>query len=237
MSSPLCFFLFLNILKADSAALIKAWQHFARPHNITNDSMSISFFNNYNSGFGNDSHPSELLELKLSLPPSNSTPPAVLEHRSWASDPIYSVSQGSHTFLPNGNAFGGYGQIPVMREFGPNDPSGGDLRWSARFGPDEIVQSYRAYKQEWHGYPTTIPSLVAEFDGNGCGTGYVSWNGATDVSAWVVFEGRNEKHLQRTGRIQNKGFETKFAVSGSCVQVAAVVHGRFTRSNAFCSDP
>ena len=215
---------------------MKAWQHFARPHNITNDSITISYFNNFNAGVGNVTHPSTLLELQLSLPPNNSSTPTVLRDLSDASDPLVSVSQGSHLILSNGNSFGGYGQIPVMREFGPNEPLGGDLRWSARFGPDNIVQSYRAFKQVWHGYPTTLPSLVVDFDGDGCGTAYASWNGATDVSAWAVFEGPDKDHLSGTGQVGQLGFETKFGVEGPCVQVAATVKGKVTRSDAVCRD-
>ena len=209
---------------------MKSWQHFARPHNITNSSISISWFNNFNSEVDNGTHPSNLLELKLPLPPNKYTPPIALQYQSYAKDPIYADSQGSNSILANGNAFGGYGQIPVIREFGPNDPSGGDLRWSGRFGPDNLVQSYRAYKQEWHATPRTIPSLVVDFEGEG-GTGYVSWNGATDVSAWVLSEGPTEHELEEMGRFDYKGFETKFPVSHSYVQVAALVNGKLTRSN------
>lgn len=122
----------------------------------------------------------------------------------------------------------------MMREFGPDNSSGADLRWSARFGPDNLVQSYRAYKQEWHAKPTTIPSLVVEADSNGCSIGYVSWNGATDVAAWIIFEGLAEDELKQTGRVGYKGFETKFPVSERCVQVAAVVDKVLTKSNALC---
>ena len=123
-----------------------------------------------------------------------------------------------------------------MREFGPGDPAGTDLRWSARFGPDGFVQSYRAYKQEWHANPSTIPSLVVEYDdGDGCSTGYVSWNGATDVEAWVIFEGRSGDQLEGLRRVGFEGFETMFAVDERlCVQVAAVGFGRLTRSEVVC---
>ncbi len=149
-----------HVRLTDHSHIMKSWQNFARPQSVTNTSMTISWFNNFNSAVDNGTHPSNLLELKLTLPPNKSTPPVALEYASPASDPIYADSQGSHLFLSNGNSFGGYGQIPLMREFGPNDPAGNDLRWSARFGPNELVESYRAYKQEWHAIPTTAPSLV-----------------------------------------------------------------------------
>ena len=123
-----------------------------------------------------------------------------------------------------------------MREFGPNDPSGNDLRWQARFGSDNLVQSYRVYKHKWNGKPKTAPNLVVDFDVGGCSTGYVSWNGATDVSVWTISEGRVGGPLVQTRKVEFKGFETKFPVSEVCVQVAAVVGGESTKSNLVCGD-
>ena len=108
--------------------------------------------------------------------------------------------------------------IAVMREFG----SGGDLRWAARFGPDNVVQSYRGFKQVWHGYPTYPPSLVVEKGKGGCFIGYVSWNGATDVYAWAVYVGDSVGDLAFVGKVRKRGFETEFQVGGAYVQVAAV---------------
>lgn len=120
-----------------------------------------------------------------------------------------------------------------MREFGAQDLFNSTPLWSARFGPDNLVQSYRAYKDEWHATPSTIPDLVVEYD-TSCSTGYVSWNGATDVSTWVLFEGETEGALREVRRVGYKGFETQFAVSYGCVQVAAVVHQTLTQSKVVC---
>ena len=139
--------------------------------------------------------------------------------------------------MPKRNIFLDYGQIAVVREFGPDDPSGSDVRYTARFGADNLVQSYRGFKTEWHGRPTTAPDLVVEDDGSGCSVGYVSWNGATDVAAWAVFGGRSEDQLSRIGLVEYKGFETKFAVSQSCIQVAAEVCGELSvKSNVACTN-
>lgn len=189
----------------------------------------------------NGSHQSNGLELKLSLPPSKSTPPLPLEHLSDPTEPLYAGSQGSLTFLCNGNIFLGYGEIAVMKEFGPNDPSGGDVRWTARFGTNDLVQSYRAFRTEWHGMPKTIPSLViAPTEGSNetaCrSAGYVSWNGATDVEGWAVSEGPAQDQLQHVGDIRYKGFETEFLVAQPCVQAAAIINGvQGTKSNVVCT--
>ena len=119
-----------------------------------------------------------------------------------------------------------------MREYGPNDPSGSDVRWTARFGLNNLVQSYRGFKQEWHGTPTTAPDLVVQTGSDGCATGYVSWNGATDVDAWVVLEGPAADQLVQVSQVEYKGFETEFVVVESCVQVAAVIKGKMSMQSS-----
>lgn len=210
-----------------------AWQHYARPHNVTNSSISLSWFNNNNAlGVDNGTHLTTGLELLLSLPPSNtSTTTRALKYLSDPSDPIYADSQGSLTFLSNGNIFMGYGEIAVVKEYGPDSPSGADVRWTARFGANDLVQSYRGFKSEWHATPKSRPSLVVEKGAKGCAKGYVSWNGATDVEAWVVYEGTSATRLEEVGRIGFKGFETEFRVGKEFVQVAAVVRGKIIRKS------
>ena len=124
-----------------------------------------------------------------------------------------------------------------MREFGPS-PNRTDLRWSARFAPDNLVQSYRGVKQVWHGYPSWAPSLVVERGSCGCYAGYVSWNGATGVHGWAVFAGEEASELEYVGTVRKEGFETTFQVKGACVQVAAVVvHGKIgMRSQVKCAE-
>lgn len=149
---------------------------------------------------------------------------------------FYSGSQGSNSRLPNGNFLLEYGQIPVITEFGPSSQNSSDIRWTARFGQDNLVQSYRGYKSSWQGFPTTTPDLAVEEESNGCHVGYVSWNGATNVQAWVIFEGWVKDRLSQVDKVKNRGFETQFPVGQPCVQVAAIVNGEVsTRSDVVCS--
>ena len=160
----------------------------------------------------------------------------VINSLSDPDEPIYSDSQGSNSLLPNGNFLVDYGQISVIKEFGTTDIIGGRVRWSARFGFDNLVQSYRAYKAEWQGFPSTSPDLAVEEDGNGCHAAYVSWNGATNVEEWVVYEGRVEDRLSQVGSVGYKGFETRFVVGKPCVQVGAVLSGKIsTKSGVVCT--
>ena len=187
-------------------------------------------------GIENGTHPSNGLVLRLTLPPSKSSPPVVLEHLSDPVESIYSDSQGSTSLLANGNFLVDYGEIPVIKEFGPSSSNGSSVRWTARFGLDNLVQSYRGYKSDWQGFPTTSPDLAVEEDSNGCRAGYVSWNGATNVHEWVVYEGRVKSKLSEVGRVGNKGFETQFTVAQPCVQVAAMVDGIIsTKSGIVCA--
>ncbi|KAF2234535.1 hypothetical protein EV356DRAFT_446480 [Viridothelium virens] len=212
------------------------WQHHSRPHNVSNSSVSISWFNNNNQAFDNGTNPTVGLELLLPLPPSNLSSASVqtIRHLVDAKDNLYVDSQGSYEvdLYGTGNGFITYGEIPVMKEFGP-DTSGADVRWTGRVGGDNLVQLYRGYKQIWHGNPTGKPSLVVEKNNaTDCPAayGYVSWNGATDVTAWAVYEGSSSGNLTKAGDVGFKGFETKFNVDADAryVQVAAVVNGTET---------
>ena len=200
--------------------------------------MSVSYFNNFNTAMDNGTRPSNGLELQLPLPPNKSNPPVVLQALAVANEPIYADSQGSHSILENGNNFLDYGMIAVVREFGPANQRNlsGDLRWSARFGADNEVQSYRGFRHEWHATPSSSPSLFVEGSASGCGTGYVSWNGATDVESWVLSEGETQDMLEVVGEVGYKGFETSFGVANQCVQVGALIGGKVVRSsNVVCT--
>lgn len=208
-----------------------------RPHHVSESSISLSYFNNYNSAVSNGTHPSDGLELKLSLPPDKSQSPEVLKYLSDPSDPIYADSQGSTALLGNGNIFLDYGQIPVVKEYGPNSSTGADIRFTARFGADNLVQSYRGFKQEWHAFPRTSPNLAVlkRTGADPCSTGYVSWNGATEVTAWDIYEGDTTSDLCLVGRIGYAGFETKFGVAKSCVQAVALYKDKSAGlSNVVC---
>lgn len=194
--------------------------------------------NSYGSAFVNRTNPSNALSLQLTLPPSQSHPvtvPVVMIDPP-SSPPTDSNSQGSNVVLPNGNHLVDYGQIPVAREYGSaggnnnsGNPDDTDWRWQARFGGDNLVQNYRMFKQEWKATPVgTKPSLFvdtteAAADQNGCRFAYASWNGATSIKAWKVYEGHHETKLKYLGKVLFRGFETRFVVGAAVVQVGAVM--------------
>lgn len=109
-----------------------------------------------------------------------------------------------------------YGEIPIMKEYGP----AGDVRMTIQFGNLDSAQSYRGYRLEWDAVPYTAPDLVAE-----AGTAYMSWNGATNVTSWVVCGSSqgNGSELVEIGTVANAGFETAYALPNGTafVQVGA----------------
>ena len=206
-------------------------EHYVRPHNVTNTTLDISFFNNNNNDFTGH-NPSSLVRYRL--PRSKGTGMKAQLLSNLTTDPLlFDLSQGSYTpFLPNGNQFADYGQLPIMKEFSPLSEGSKEI-WSARLGPDNLIQLYRGYKQEWHATPHTQPDLVVEAAGanHTTGAGYVSWNGATDVMGWNVYVGESEQAIKHVGQVSFRGFETKFDVVcwARYVQVGAVVNGTEVR--------
>jgi hypothetical protein len=123
-------------------------------------------------------------------------------------DVIYSVSQGNMEMLPSGNVVLGYGSVPTLKEFDQN----GEVVLSVSWGKAEAVQSYRDYKAEWVGKPSTKPDVFACKAGNGTEV-YMSWNGATEHKTWTVFAGTVNGSLSAVGSVNKTGFETTMVVA------------------------
>lgn len=115
-------------------------------------------------------------------------------------------SQGNTQILDNDNALVNWGFKGDVSEHRPD----GTPIFFAHFGSGELgegVQNYRAYKFNWHGYPTEDPAVVAFSNDDGDGvTVYVSWNGDTETKVWRFFD-ENHNYL---GESKRTGFETKF---------------------------
>ena len=130
-------------------------------------------------------------------------------------DPLFVDSQGSYEPLPNENVFMGYGQLPVFKEYGPD----GDVRMSTQWADLDAASSYRTYRLDWFAQPAAPPVVVAI-----PGSAFMSWNGATNVTNWEVYEGLTPSRLKHTQTVANAGFETKASISNSTkfVQVGAL---------------
>jgi hypothetical protein len=123
---------------------------------------------------------------------------------------VLASSQGNAETLPNGDLFVGWGAVPRFTEFAPNGRVVFDATFSA--GDD----SYRDYRFQWVGTPTTRPAIDAAKSKI-----YASWNGATQVASWQVLAGDSAGHLAPVGTRQSKtGFETVLAVDTKAQRVA-----------------
>ncbi|KUL90992.1 hypothetical protein ZTR_00841 [Talaromyces verruculosus] len=209
-----------------------SWQHMARLHDVNKDSALLTYYNNHANG--TTTVPSTALELRLSFPPNPEKPPQLVANLYDSVAPITSSAAGSHELLSNGNHFVGYGVEPYIKEFAAD----GTLVWSAQFADKNLALSYRAYKQEWHATPYTLPSLVVRSVSDDILSplspsslrGYVSWNGATDVTGYRVYTNTTDG-TSLLGTFNKQGFETVFVVpqGTQAVQVGALQGGQEVR--------
>lgn len=221
------------------------WQHHARAFNVTDAGMTVSLFNNMVNGKKTSKFQTQGLAFWLPMPASPDNPPVLVKRLQTPSHMLFSGTQGSYQMdLGNGEEFGkgngfiGYGLAPYVREYGPaND--GSQLLWQAQFGEEKAVMSYRGFKAEWRGTPKNWDPVALFEDTRGLVQHvYVSWNGATDITGWAVFAGKNEESLAAVGVAKKKAFETVFELAKhKCVRLGAIRDGEIIRmSNVACID-
>ncbi|PQE21492.1 Arylsulfotransferase ASST protein [Rutstroemia sp. NJR-2017a BBW] len=201
------------------------WQHHARYQNLTESGVTLHYFNNRNSNFSNGTNESNGLELNLNLLDYTVT---VEKKLTDPSDPIYTESQGAFNPLANGNTFMGWGSIAKLKEFGPNGNN--DVRLTMQFGGKDLVQSYRAYRQSWNATPIANPAAVGRSS-----TAWMSWNGATDHTAWNVYAGTVKTDLSLVGTVQrNNMFEVSYPLPSNAqfLQVAAYRESTWLRNSS-----
>jgi hypothetical protein len=119
---------------------------------------------------------------------------------------LLATSQGNAQFLADGRVVVGWGAEPYVSEFDGR----GKLMFDARLPKD--VDTYRAYRFAWSGRPATRPAIAVrrkDLDENDV---YASWNGATNVAAWVVLAGDDDGALHAIAHVPKSGFETRIRV-------------------------
>ena len=122
-------------------------------------------------------------------------------------DKLSAGTQGNAQRLPGGHTFVGWGSQGRFSEFDER----GQLLFDARVQGG--YDTYRAYREPWHGTPRGDPALALERRG-GKTTAYVSWNGSTAVQRWQVLTGSSPDALRPTGGpVEWKGLETTVPVS------------------------
>lgn len=185
---------------SDGRATNFAGQHDARWHD---NYTIITLFDN---GADYETHDAEWSRgMRLAVNTTSKTVELLVEYI----DPGHTLSesQGSLQVLPNDNVLVGWGFNGAFTEFDKAGKVLCDVHFESQsaFGSGD-VQSYRAFKQSWKGYPKTEPSVAVVGS-----TMFISWNGATEVKTWSLKFGDdiNEwEHYEEGMRVPKAGFET-----------------------------
>lgn len=138
----------------------------------------------------------------------------VWEYHSEASDD-FSAAMGNAQRLDNGNTVIGWGlnanwltlNTPDITEVKPD----GSKAFEMTFGPGYL--SYRAFRFDWHGYPTWPPAVVFRSQPGQITVG-VSWNGATEVSRYELYAAASlDGPLALVSSKPKAGFETQWTIN------------------------
>lgn len=190
---------------SEGRALNFAGQHDARWHE---NQAVITLFDN---GADYDTHMAKWSRgLRLGVNIANRTVELLQEFI----DPgkTLTVSQGSMQVLSNGNVLLGYGFNAYVTEFDSEGNALCDMHLSPKaFYDSGDVQTYRAAKHAWQGFPSYPPSIAV-----GSRDVFLSWNGATEVHEWVLKAG-DDDHMElseyrHVASIPKHGFETQIAL-------------------------
>ncbi len=182
-----------------------AWQHDAREE----PDGTISFFDN---GGTPPVHPqSRVIVLSLNTQAMTATLQSSFVHPT----KLLAASQGDFQPLADGDWFVGWGQEPFFSEFSPAGHDLFDAHLPASY------QSYTVLQFPWSGQPTGPPALAVRVTSAGAIEAYVSWNGATTVSAWRLLGGSGPRALQPLATVPRKGFETAIALAHAPAYVQA----------------
>ncbi len=173
------------------------WQHDAH----MNPDGTVTVFDDASIASQRNESQSRALRLRL----NRHTRHATLVHAYSNRPPVLAGSQGSVQVLPDGNTFVGWGAVPYFTEF---SRTGRQLFSLHLDGP---LQSYRGYRFQWWGQPSTPPSISTVATATRARV-YASWNGATDVTSWRVLAGQSSSTLSPVGQYPKTHFESNMWV-------------------------
>jgi hypothetical protein len=140
-------------------------------------------------------------------------------------------SQGSVQSLPNGNTLVGWGDAGTFSE---HDSAGNLLLRDTLPPPQGTVtlpggltvpntwSTYRVFKSPWTATPTEPPAVAVQRTSAGHYTVSAAWNGATDVTRWLVLAGPDRHHLRPVASAPWDGLITRIDVAGDDIGVVQV---------------
>ncbi|BCR92538.1 arylsulfotransferase family protein [Aspergillus chevalieri] len=187
-----------------------SWQHDIRIYNHTEQGLVMDLFNNANT-------PTEqqgaTTGVSLAVDLENRTVKA-LRILSDSDDVIHSVSQGSYQLLSqeSQHVFMGYGSISKVKEFDADN----NAVFTAQFGVDNQVASYRGFKCPWKATPFWKPAVVVQRPSSDTADVFMSWNGATEYDNWAVMSlpTPDSTDSEVLATQQRTGFETVVHLTG-----------------------
>lgn len=202
-----------------------SWQHDMRVYNETDDGLVLNLYNNANTDISSQGDTTGL-SLAIDLKAHTVTG---LKSLSDPNDPIKSVSQGSYQVLgesEDSNVFMDYGSMSQVKEY----DGSGNLVYSAKFGDDNQVASYRGYRCKWSAVPFWKPSLFVNRTDSGASV-YMSWNGATDYDSWNIYAPTSDSATdgKQIGNATRMGFETRVDldyIPTNYIQISAIQDGK-----------
>ncbi len=131
--------------------------------------------------------------------------------RAWEFAPqptLYNFFMGNVDRSADGSAFIGWGGPHTI---GTEIAANGEKALELQLQGQGYV--YRWHKEPWQSTPTTTPQLVVDRSAT-TPTLRMSWNGATNVSAWRIEAGANAAALKEILVAPKAGFETSAALEG-----------------------
>ena len=148
------------------------------------------------------------------------------------SDQPETTSQGSVQSLPNGNVVVGWGSTGTFSEYNPAGelllqdtppPPYGTVTLPNGQTIPNAWSTYRVFKEEWTGTPSTPPTVAVHPTSTNHWTISAAWNGATGLSRWLVLAGPDELHLTPAAIAPWNGLVTPIALTGTNIRFVRVI--------------
>ena len=199
-----------------------AWQHDARQPSASTITLFDDGDAEFDDGSGMSSPETQSRGVVLNVDEARRTAQLARSYRH--PKPLVANAMGSFQTLPSGHVVIGWGSASVTSEFTPDGKLLADWTMGSKHS------SYRAFRSPWVGRPAEPPAIAARrIPRHRNTTVYASWNGATEVSHWLVHSGPRPSELQPIGLAKRQGFETAIPLrtsSGYAAVTALDASGR-----------